>query len=77
MIIYALTAYNQIVYIGLTSNIKQRLTAHKKDKAFDNYLIVDEAGDRETEYLCINELKPYYNKIVLNVKLGILTKQSH
>ena len=69
--IYALIDEDRVVYIGMSSNIMDRLGTHmKSQKIFTHYAIVETSDSleyikkREAEY--IEALKPKYNKASLN-----------
>ena len=70
--VYALLNNKQIVYVGMSNRISQRLFEHRQTKVFDNYIVIDETGDRVIENLCINELKPFYNERTLNVRCAMI-----
>lgn len=64
--IYSLYDKNQIVYIGITKNLYNRIGAHKRTKTFDRYEILNIFEDRfyalREENNLIKEHKPKYNK---------------
>lgn len=69
--VYALIQEEEIVYIGKSTNIMQRLGAHiQAGKKFTHYAIVETSDcedyilKREAEY--IQALKPKYNSMLLN-----------
>lgn len=71
--IYFLLKNNEIVYVGKTINLEQRIMSHQMNnkKDFDNFLFFK--VDSEKLDLCeryfINKLKPIYNNDSLTKKL--------
>lgn len=66
--IYFLVRGETVVYIGSSRNVLPRIAAHKKDKVFDSYFIVEANEDDllniETEYIA--EFTPEYNRVLPN-----------
>tara|TARA_R100000231_G_scaffold139613_1_gene121630 strand:- start:239 stop:640 length:402 start_codon:yes stop_codon:yes gene_type:complete len=70
-IIYALISNNEIVYIGQSTNILNRLSTHLSSfKEFDSWTIIENLGDFTTskevnrlEEKYIRKFLPKYNKI--------------
>ena len=70
-IIYALISNNEIVYIGQSTNILNRLSTHLSSfKEFDSWTIIENLGDFTTskevnrlEAKYIRKFLPKYNKI--------------
>jgi predicted GIY-YIG superfamily endonuclease len=64
--VYSLYDKNQIVYIGITKSLSDRIRVHKKTKIFDRYKILNIFGDRfyalREENNLIKEHNPKYNK---------------
>lgn len=72
--IYFLFNNNDLVYVGKTEDIKQRLRAHRENKQFDSYACLLTDDDAMQEILYINLYKPALNKRTLNVKQLIKCK---
>ena len=66
-IVYFLLRYDEIVYVGVTGKLQQRLDTHTKDKDFDSYAFI-KFKDRKTaeimECRYILEFRPQYNKSI-------------
>lgn len=67
--IYALTWGGEIVYVGRTGHLKQRLNAHRSDgKVFDNhevlFVVFSQKVAERREVRLIKKHRPPYNKIV-------------
>ena len=64
--VYSLYDKNQIVYIGITKSLSDRIRVHKKTKIFDRYKILNIFEDRflalRKENNLIKEHNPKYNK---------------
>ena len=64
--VYSLYDKNQIVYIGITKSLSDRIRVHKKTKIFDRYKILNIFEDRflalREENNLIKEHNPKYNK---------------
>lgn len=62
--IYFLIKQKEIVYVGQTINLLNRIKSHKKEKDFDSYAFVevDEYDLDEMELAYIIEFKPELNK---------------
>ena len=45
--LYTLIKNDNPIYVGVTSNLKQRLISHKSDKDFDSYIIVKSYTDKK------------------------------
>lgn len=66
--VYFLTHNREIVYIGMSTNIRNRIKQHIKqgEKIFDGFSFI-ECGKRELywrESKYINKFKPKYNKVI-------------
>jgi GIY-YIG catalytic domain. len=76
--IYFLCNKNQVVYVGQSENVHQRLLQHIKDKEFDSvfYLRVPANKMDKYEKSLIIHLKPKYNKTFakMNVKNSSLAE---
>ena len=66
--IYFLLNKGNVVYIGKTRNIKQRLSQHRKNKTFDNYLTMNASQEELREYKLIKRFKPKYNGSRISLK---------
>jgi predicted GIY-YIG superfamily endonuclease len=69
--LYSLKRKEEIVYIGITKNIKDRMNQHKRSKkVFDGYEILNIHMDRfyalREENNLIKEHKPKYNKQIFD-----------
>lgn len=73
--IYFLLNNDDLVYIGKTEDIKTRLNAHKANKLFDSYVLLDSSNDPVYEYYYINMYKPALNKRTNSVRLNILANK--
>lgn len=67
--LYALYHKEEIVYVGITKNLKDRITQHKRTKkVFDSYQVLKMFNDRffalKEENNLIIKYKPKYNKQV-------------
>jgi hypothetical protein len=64
--VYFLLNKNEIVYVGQTLNIEQRLRAHCRDKKFErvSYIKVLKRDLNYTEAYYIVKFRPPYNQIV-------------
>ena len=62
--VYMLIDHGEIVYIGQSANIQQRINSHKKDKQFDDVRIIDcnKIDRRIVERDLIHKHSPKYNK---------------
>ena len=66
--IYALRQLDKVVYVGQSKNVKNRVNAHKRNKNFDSYDILEELEGKEIhEILKIEDsyielYNPIYNK---------------
>ena len=64
--VYSLYHNNQIVYVGITKNLDNRIRSHKKTKVFDRYEILNIFSDRfyalREENTLIKLHNPKYNK---------------
>jgi hypothetical protein len=62
--LYRLYFNNEIVYIGKTNNLKERLSQHKKDKEFNfyDYYVGNKSDINLYEIYYIEKLKPIHNK---------------
>lgn len=70
--IYALIDNNEVVYIGQSSDVMGRLSAHRMStKQFSHFSIVERIDTPDSDYVnkvereYISKLKPKYNKIGL------------
>lgn len=63
MFVYFLTRNDEIVYVGQTRNLTNRLLAHEKDKSFDRVFFIecDLQTVNETERHYIDRFSPEYN----------------
>jgi len=72
--IYILYNNDEIVYIGKSNNIKNRISQHRKDKQFDRVksIIFKNDGDIDLyEPYLINKYKPRHNKDLVREDSGI------
>jgi len=62
--VYRLYKNNEIIYVGKTINLSNRINNHKKDKDFDyyDYTIVSDSETHIYEVYYINKYKPILNK---------------
>lgn len=58
--IYLLIYLDEVIYVGVTSNIKNRINCHKSVRKFDSYMVFASETDKHTasriERLCIRLL---------------------
>ncbi len=63
--VYALYRENEVIYVGITKNIEERLKGHK-DKEYDNYEILQVHSNRfyamKHEHDLIEKFNPIHNK---------------
>lgn len=67
--VYVLYKEDQIVYVGSTQRLAQRITAHKSDKDFDNVrycILPDKKTMLKVERYGISKLKPSLNNSIPN-----------
>ena len=64
MYIYFLKNNNEIVYVGMTTSLYGRITAHGYDKIFDSVEYIEVPGEdaKFIEYYFIQKYLPEYNK---------------
>lgn len=64
--IYFLISGSEIVYVGQTLSLPNRLLRHKKDKEFDSYYAYECEKEDMNELEChfIIKFKPRYNKLL-------------
>lgn len=64
--IYFLISENEIVYVGQTLSLPNRLIRHKKDKEFDSYYAYECKEEVMTKLECyfIIKFNPRYNKLL-------------
>lgn len=69
--IYFLLKKGNVVYVGQTDNIINRVKIHKKNKNFDNVAYFSTTNEKEVNYLenfYILKYSPYYNCFSTNSK---------
>lgn len=54
--VYALIKNSKCVYVGCTSNIKNRLSKHKSDKDFDTHVVIKSYKKRKDALLAENSI---------------------
>lgn len=64
--IYFLVSENEIVYVGQTLSLPNRLLSHKKNKEFDSYYAYECEKEDMTKLECyfIIKFNPKYNKLL-------------
>ena len=66
--VYELYHRNELVYVGITKNIEERIKVHRKDKEFTSHKIVNVFRDRflamKHEHDLIETHQPKYNKSI-------------
>ena len=72
--VYLLLRGNEVVYVGQSKCVCQRVSAHVGEKEFDNAVYVKVVASRllEIERQWINKFNPVYNKDMLTVKDRLL-----
>lgn len=74
--LYSLIKNDKPIYVGVTSNIKQRIIAHTKNKDFDSYLIIKSYSDKKEANIAecgiIRYLSLFKNDFNINGKYEIL-----
>jgi len=67
--IYVLLLNNNPVYVGLSTNVNNRISKHKKNKIFDSYVILRSFKDKERALNYekgIIDFMTFFNKNSLN-----------
>ena len=62
--VYLLYSYEQVVYVGKSTNVENRIAAHKNDKMFNSLVVIELDNDSDMhvlELFFINLFKPEYN----------------
>jgi predicted GIY-YIG superfamily endonuclease len=78
--VYVLIKNDNPIYVGVTTNIKQRIENHKRTKDFDSYVIIKKYDDKKealaAECGIIRYLSLFKNEFNINGKYEILCYQS-
>lgn len=79
-VVYSLIKNNRCVYVGCTNNIFNRIRKHKKDKDFDNYIIISHHKVKKDALLAersiIKFLSIFGGKELLNAKYYLLSYEA-
>ena len=71
--VYILKKNENVVYVGRTKRIYDRLVTHKSKKDFDKIALIeylDEGQLRDAEYYLIKYYKPFLNKVWVTIGLN-------
>lgn len=78
--VYVLIKNDNPIYVGVTTNIKQRIENHKRTKDFDSYIIIKKYDDKKeslaAECGIIRYLSLFKNDFNINGKYEILCYES-
>ena len=78
--VYVLIKNDNPIYVGVTTNIKQRIENHKRIKDFDSYIIIKKYDDKKealaAECGIIRYLSLFKNDFNINSKYDILCYES-
>lgn len=78
--VYVLIKNDNPIYVGVTTNIKQRIENHKRTKYFDSYVIIKKYDDKKealaAECGIIRYLSLFKNDFNINGKYEILCYES-
>lgn len=72
--VYFLYLNSEIIYIGCTSNIKQRMSSHKQKRKFDSYSIHYYSSDKDRAE-SVEKILIRFSKMHTDLKLE--NKQTH
>jgi hypothetical protein len=71
--VYILKKNEEVIYVGRTKRIYDRLVSHKSKKDFDKVALIefiDEGHSRDCEYYLIKYYKPSLNKLWVTIGLN-------
>ena len=79
--VYVLIYNSNPIYIGFTSNIPNRIKAHRRDKKFNSYIIIEKTKDRKIalsiERGLIKFISLFNNVNIINAKYDSIEAYKH
>lgn len=80
--VYYLLDGDEVVYVGISSNVMHRIGTHKssKDKYFDSFMVVEIPDDEDIElieFFEITKFQPKYNSSQVSGNIGFKRLESY